>query len=497
MNRPLVVFVCAGTPATGAGHLSRCLALAEIYRKEGWRVEFIVPDDAFAHLFAADNAWHVAATDVTITVLRTVASEGCDLLIIDDYARDEVFESGCRDLARRIVAFDDQTGRRHTCDIVIDAAASDAAIYRDFVGGSALVLTGPKYALIRADILKHRKSALEARHDRAVHNILISFGATDPAGLTLRILDAVAGRCSKETKITVALSSRGRDLGAIRARLSPRIHLLVDADMGAAIAASDLAVGAASVGAFERAAMGLPGIAVTAADNQRGVARLLVEAGASLDGGKPDPGFESRIVRQLEMLTADVSLRNAMAMASASLIDGRAASRIQIACAGSTQTPAGAKVRLRAAEFEDAAWLFDLQQEPATRRFARNPAPPTVGEHRRWLSAALTHDSTILAIVEVDGVAAGTIRLDTSGLTAAEPSRYEITIAVSTRFHGCGVGSAALRLTREMHPGATFDAYVLPENAASLRLFMRAGYIDAGNGFYRSVPRMIHVAADD
>jgi UDP-2,4-diacetamido-2,4,6-trideoxy-beta-L-altropyranose hydrolase len=497
MNDPLIVFVCAGTPATGAGHLSRCLALAEIYRKEGWRVGFVVPDDSFAQLFATDNAWHVAAPNEIISALRTIAAEGCDLLVIDDYARDEVFESDCREFAKRIIAFDDQTGRRHSCDTIVDAAASNTSSYRDFVGGHALVLAGPKYALIRTDILKHRNSAIEARRDRAVHNILVSFGATDPWGLTLKALDAIAGKFSDEIKITVALSSRGRHLEAIRSRLSRRIHLLIDADMGAVIAASDIAVGSASVGAFERAAMGLPGIAVTAADNQRGVARLLVEAGASLDGGKPDPGFESRIVRQLEMLTADVSLRNAMAMASASLIDGRAASRIQIACAGSTQTPAGTKVRLRAAEFDDAAWLFDLQQEPATRRFARNPAPPTVGEHRRWLSAALTRDSTILAIVEVDGVAAGTIRLDTSGLRAVELSRYEITIAVSTRFHGCGVGSAALRLIREMHPGATFDAYVLPENAASLRLFMRAEYVDAGNGFYRSVPRMIHVAADD
>src|SRR6476661_2523957 len=177
MNEPLIVFVCAGTPATGAGHLSRCLALAEIYRKGGCRVEFVVPDDAFAHLFAADNAWRVAAPEETISVLRTIASQGCDLLIIDDYARDEAFESDCRDFARRIIAFDDQPGRAHSCDIIIDAAAPNAASYVNFIGGHALVLAGPKYALIRPDILKHRNSAIEARRDRAVRNILISFGA--------------------------------------------------------------------------------------------------------------------------------------------------------------------------------------------------------------------------------------------------------------------------------------------------------------------------------
>jgi UDP-2,4-diacetamido-2,4,6-trideoxy-beta-L-altropyranose hydrolase len=495
MNGPLVVFVCAGTPATGAGHLSRCLALAEIYRKGGWRAEFVVPDGAFADLFAADHAWHVAAPDETVSAIRTFAPEGCGLLIVDDYARDELFESDCRDFARRVIAFDDQTGRRHNCDVIIDAAASSTS-YRNFIGGHTLVLAGPKYALIRDDILKHRNS-VEARRGRAVRSILISFGATDPWGLTLKALDAVVSKFPEEIKITVALSSHGRDIKAIQSRLSRRVLLLVDADMGATIAASDVAVGAASVGAFERVALGLPGVVVTAADNQRGVARLLVDAGASLDGGEPDLGFESRIVRQLEILITDTPLRNAMAMASTSLIDGRAAGRIQIACAGSTRTRAGAKVGLRAAEFDDAAWLFDLQYEPATRQFARNQAAPTVEEHRRWLSGVLARDSTHMAIVEVDGVAAGTVRLDMSGHTAAESSRYEVTIAVSTRFHGCGVGSAALRLIRAMHPGATFEAYVFPENAASLRLFMRSGYIDVGCGFYHSVPQNSHVAADE
>ena len=99
-------------------------------------------------------------------------------------------------------------------------------------------------------------------------------------------------------------------------------------DMGEVIASADLAIGAGGVGAFERAALGLPGIVVTAAENQRGVAQLLIAAGAALDGGEPGYGFDDHLTQQLLALLADESLREQMARAAATLIDGRAADRI-------------------------------------------------------------------------------------------------------------------------------------------------------------------------
>jgi UDP-2,4-diacetamido-2,4,6-trideoxy-beta-L-altropyranose hydrolase len=486
---PLIVFLCAATATTGAGHLGRCLALAGVYRKAGWHIEFIVTGDAFAHLLAPDYSWQVAANGQTIEVLGTIAPNGCDILVIDDYSKDEPFETACAALARRIVILDDQSGHRHRCDVLIDAAITDAAVYRGLVGNATRILAGPKYALIGSGIVRHRRAAVAARSDRKVSNILLSFGATDPEGLTPRVLDAIAEALPDRITLTVALSSRAPGIETIRALSSDRIRLVIDPNMGELISAADIAIGAAGVGAFERAALGLPGIIVTAAENQKGVARLLVEAGASLDGGNADQDLAARLVRQVDTLVNDAELRGAMASAAALLVDGRAADRIHLACAAAVKLEAGAGVRLRAAEFDDADWLLELQREPATRRFARNPAPPTQQQHARWLASILENGSSVLAIVEVDGAAAGMLRLDLSDQAAAKQVRYEVSIAVGTAFHGRGIGSTALRLIRELYPAAIFDAFVLPENATSLRMFLRAGYIDAGNGFYRSVPR--------
>ena len=485
--RTLVVFVCAGTAATGAGHLSRCLALAGAYRDAGWRVEFVVTGDAFTHLIGEEYAYHVATSNNALDVLKTAVSAESEMLVVDDYSIDKRIEQDCRRYCRRLAVFDDQTGRKHVCDLLIDAAAPDADSYRGLVDSDARILTGPKYALIGSGIIR-RLGTFEARFGRGVANVLISFGATDPAGLTLRTIDAVADKLPQDVKLTVALSSRAPALEAIGARCSSRVRLRVDADMGEVIAAADLAIGAGGVGAFERAALGLPGIVVSAAENQKGVARLLIEAGACLDGGEPDADFAKRISRQLAVLIADEASRARMARAGVALVDGRAAERIRVAGIPSVKMRSGAVVRLRAAELSDEDWLLELQREPATRRFARTPAPPSPEQHKSWLAARLGERMSNLMIVECGELAVGMIRLDRYSHAGGETPRFEISIAVSAAFHGRGIGLAALGLVRQGNPGAVFDAFIFPENNASLRMFRRAGYIDSGNGYYRSDP---------
>jgi len=233
----------------------------------------------------------------------------------------------------------------------------------------------------------------------------------------------------------------------------------------------------------------LPSVVVAAVENQRGVARLLADTKASLDGGEPDLGSARRVVQQLEMLINDAALRREMSAVAAVLVDGRAASRIHFACAAAVKISVDAEVGLRVAEPSDADWLLVLQHEPATRRFARNAAPPSREQHLRWLAAIFEDRSSILAIVETNGRPSGMIRLDRSEFFSDEHPQYEVSIAVSTAFQGRGVGSAALRLIRALYPGAILDAFVLPENEASLRMFLRAGYTGVGNGFYRNIPR--------
>jgi RimJ/RimL family protein N-acetyltransferase len=346
------------------------------------------------------------------------------------------------------------------------------------------VLTGPAYALLRRNFFNRRQSALARRDHGAVRNILVSFGATDPFNATSVALDALDGVAAD---VTVALSSRALHLGTVQARLSKRTRLMIDADLAELIAEADIGIGAAGSSAFERALLGLPSILVTLADNQRGIAALMACAGAATDAGMLDRDLPARLRGLIETLIRDAAARAGMTQAARLLVDGRGASRLAIAVAGAISVPDGPCARLRLADASDEAWLLELQRQPETRRYFRNPTVPTADEHRRWLQQMLDDPRRLLLIVEVDAIPAGMVRLDRDD-DLGDMVRYTISIAISPAFHNRGFASAALSLIRRLMPVAALDADVAPENIASIRLFSSKGFQRVGNDLYRSMP---------
>src|SRR5215471_2456230 len=259
--------------------------------------------------------------------MHSLASPKADLLVIDHYEHDREFECKCRSFAAKILVFDDATARDHDCDVLLDAGAADAAIYAGRVPSHAAVLVGPAYALMRQSFIRHREAALARRDGRPVKSILVCCGATDPMNCTEAVLEAIAG-IADDVAITIVLSSRAPHLDVVRRCLRGNMHLRLDADgMAELMTDADLAIGAPGVTAFERAVLGLPSILVTFADNQRGVARTMTDAGAVVDAGALDSGLTARLQRLLKSMLDDGETRCRMGQAASALIEGRGALR--------------------------------------------------------------------------------------------------------------------------------------------------------------------------
>jgi len=331
MTAPLAFFRCDASPTIGAGHVTRCLALAEALSEAGWDIIFAVGPETMPTVpELAASGFKVRVLGDAIhesEVLRAGASGYADLLVVDHYQRSTALEQACRSFARKILVLDDATGRDHDCDALIDAAATGPEIYAGHVPAHAQVLTGPAYALMRRCFVLHRAAALARRDGRPVKEILVSCGATDPMNATSLVLDGLDD-VARNVAVTVVLSSRAPQLDAVRSRLRGNMRLLLDADnmtMADLMTKADLAIGAPGASAYERAVLGLPSILVTLADNQRGIARLMVEAGAAVDGGALDDEFAARLRGIIERLLADSGVRTRLAQAASALIDGRGA----------------------------------------------------------------------------------------------------------------------------------------------------------------------------
>jgi UDP-2,4-diacetamido-2,4,6-trideoxy-beta-L-altropyranose hydrolase len=230
-------------------------------------------------------------------------------------------------------------------------------------------------------------------------------------------------------------------------------------------------------------------VMVTLADNQRGICGLFDRAGAAANAGEVDDGFVERLQTAVTNLMTDTHARIAMANAASALVDGRGAQRVLLSLLGDAKGRDGLRVTLRLADASDEGWLLDLQREPGTRAYARNPAVPRPEEHARWMRRVLSDPNVELMLIEADGVAAGMLRLDRlrGGTQAAH---YEVSIAICAVHQHKGIASAALMLARRFKPDAILEAEILPANSASIELFRRAGYTPESETRYRSEPAL-------
>jgi UDP-2,4-diacetamido-2,4,6-trideoxy-beta-L-altropyranose hydrolase len=334
MPSPHAIFRCDAAPSIGAGHVTRCLALAEALSENGWDIGFVVGADTpsiVSSLAESDfNIRELAAGECELQAMRPQACSKADLVVVDHYQRDRQFETQCRSFARKILVFDDITSRAHDCDFLVDAASIDATDYVAYVPRHTAVLTGPAYAVVRKPFALFRDQALARRDGRPVKSILVSFGATDPAdctGAALSALDAI----NDDAKVTVVLSSQAPHLDVVRGRLRGGRRLLLDVEadhMAELMTEADLAIGAPGASAFERAALGLPSIIVTFADNQRAIARMMADAGAAAHAGEIDRSTVSRLQTLVKYFIGNSKARFLAGRAGATLVDVQGSSRI-------------------------------------------------------------------------------------------------------------------------------------------------------------------------
>ena len=160
MERRTVCFRTIGNREKGSGHLHRCLALAE--RLQHHQVGFIpVQSDGLVEALVRKHGWPVWSQP-----------GGADLIIND------VLDTSPQQMARLVgvapvVALED----------LGDGADLASFVVNDLYGWT----DGPKLAIVRPEFLAVPDS--EFRGGR----VLVTFGGTDPAGLTERIAPLLGG----------------------------------------------------------------------------------------------------------------------------------------------------------------------------------------------------------------------------------------------------------------------------------------------------------------
>jgi UDP-2,4-diacetamido-2,4,6-trideoxy-beta-L-altropyranose hydrolase len=250
-----------------------------------------------------------------------------DWVVIDHYRLQPRRESGLRAPGGRLMMIDD-LGRTHDCDLLLDPGYGRAPDdYLGLVPPNAILLTGPSYALVRPEFAQARPGALVGRNGAPVRRVLLMLGLTDLGGLTGRVAQALLPVLG-DVRLDIALGATACSLASLKSLNDPRVSLHVDAtDMARLMSEADLAIGAGGSSLWERACLGLPGVTLILADNQRDLALRMAADGLTLAVEAGAPGWKGQLTATVSALARDAAQRSDMSARLAALCDGLGAER--------------------------------------------------------------------------------------------------------------------------------------------------------------------------
>jgi UDP-2,4-diacetamido-2,4,6-trideoxy-beta-L-altropyranose hydrolase len=328
-----VIFRADAGIAIGSGHITRSLALADAFLEKKCSIGLAATQETFETVKSLSGAVFERLVlpdrpENEAFMLAQRWPQGADVLVVDHYWRDASFEKACRPWASRILVVDDLANRTHEADVLVDGGIASREPYRKLVPHHCEVLGGARFAIVHPDFFRARKIALPRRDGRAVQRVLVSFGQIDrinATGLTLEALQSIGF----DGFIDIAIGSVSPHLEVIKQKLDPRKVLHLDSmHMAELMTSADLAVGAGGVTSWERCCVGLPTALMTIADNQLGVARLQIEAGAAAKVGRAESTDVEKLGSVLDELLKNSDKRRQMSASASALVDGEGAHRI-------------------------------------------------------------------------------------------------------------------------------------------------------------------------
>jgi UDP-2,4-diacetamido-2,4,6-trideoxy-beta-L-altropyranose hydrolase len=462
------------SPAIGAGHVMRTLALAQEWLARSGVVTYIC-----AELPAALES---RLNDEGISVRRIASAPGSDddlaatdaittedecWVILDGYSFDERWHATLRRPGRRVLCIDDfaQCSSWAVDAIVNPHAYGTPSMYPVRAPGT-LVLTGVSALLLRNEFNPDAPPLSPPNDPMAT--VIVSMGASDPLRLTAAVVGAVRASLGESTRVVAVVGpAASAQLAREVVEADASVEVVRDvSNMAVLMRGADLGVVACGGTIWECIATRLPSIAIRVAENQRRLAEYVGQLG------------------WFPVLDAD-RLQHELGKALESMKDARARARFVESAAtlvptnpvrGIVDRMEALDFRVRTASERDARILFEWANDADTRRFSIQTEPIEWATHLRWFDDRLKRPSCRFFVVEapLTGPIAQ-VRFD----LADDGWWVSISLAPCARGRGWahGVLNDACGRLRAEFPLSTIRATVRVSNAASLALFRRAGFV--------------------
>lgn len=271
MNK-MYYFRADGNAVTGAGHLMRCLTIAEELKKlpKADEICFLCADEASAELVTQRGfAVRILHTDYRnmeeeLPVLKEVFGSEEPVFLVDSYHVTDAYLEALRSYGR-VYLMDDMGKKLYPVDGVINYNAfADKTYYENLYGGKKVILAiGSEYVPVRPQFMN---VPYEVREQ--VKEVLITTGGGDHDNIAAAVYEAIRRPDCHYHVIVGQFNqyfSRWKQLELENEQI--HVHHNVT-DMASLMRQCDLAVTAGGTTIYELAAIGVPFLCFSYAENQ-------------------------------------------------------------------------------------------------------------------------------------------------------------------------------------------------------------------------------------
>ena len=324
----------------GSGHVMRCLALAQAWKRLGGNVIFGVAQgiDVIVDRLVSEGMQvlqipcGVEREGEDAGFVKRFVSRRRDLfaVVVDGYHFGARYIKIVKETGKKVLCIDDYG---HASQYVADWILNQNIyamenFYAAREPGTTLLL-GLEYALLREEfVLKRKKDCNSA----IVKNILVTFGGSDPDNVTLRVMKALIPFCSMGVKIQVIVGPSNPNKKHLEKFVSglEATYTLVSAvnDMASFMNRADLAICAGGTTCWELAYFGVPFVTIPLDENQEKGCSWLAKKGVACNLGCHGGVSKEKIFLSVEQLMADRKKRKKMRHLGRYLVDGQGANRV-------------------------------------------------------------------------------------------------------------------------------------------------------------------------
>jgi len=312
----------------GLGHLARARSLcAELLRLGIKPVILSFADQNLLDEFFPDNitVYQIPEPENELHYLSYLTQYLNIRILIQDIRDTEDFYCRClKSMGLFLIGFDDLGSGRELCDILIDANLPEQDGDYENV---PFRFFGEKFMVLDPAFTDYNLK--DKNVPRKVENILISFGGSDPRGLTQWSLNMLYDFL-KDYNVSIIAGkgiSSQNEIKQFCNNLGFR-YIYNCSNMAQLLYESDLAVISGGITLYEAAAVGTPSMVIPQVDHQYEIGKRFERMGASVcpvDDSNLDHG---KITKTLNKLIDNHNLRRKMSVTGKKIVDAQGVYRI-------------------------------------------------------------------------------------------------------------------------------------------------------------------------